>query len=238
MTTGDAALVALQGVTKDYRGLRPLRVASLHLAAGQSLALLGFDHLTAEVLVNLITGAVLPDTGTVTVFGRATSAITDADAWVETLDRIGLISERAVFLDQLSAEQNLAMPFTLELDTMPDAIRATVGGLAAEVGLSADDLRTPVSALPPLGRMRTRLARALALGPRLLLAEHPNAQITGGDVSLFAADLARVVNGRGLASIVITADAAFASLAAADALTLQPATGELRRAGGWRRWFS
>src|SRR5690606_16542149 len=62
MPQGDL-LVQLRNVSKDYRGLRPLRVARLDLRAGQSVALLGFDQVSAEVLVDLVTGATTPDSG-------------------------------------------------------------------------------------------------------------------------------------------------------------------------------
>ena len=67
---------------KDYRGLRPLRIERLTLAAGEQVALLGFDQPAAEVFVNLITGATLPDPGEVRVLGRPTAAITDSADWL------------------------------------------------------------------------------------------------------------------------------------------------------------
>jgi ABC-type transporter Mla maintaining outer membrane lipid asymmetry ATPase subunit MlaF len=233
----DERLVELRAVSKDYRGLRPLRVTNLELHQGESLALLGFDQVTAEVLVNLVTGAILPDAGEVIVMGRPTSSINHADDWVETLDQFGLLSERAVLLDQLTAEQNLAMPLSLELDELPAEVRTHVKRLAHEVGLDDESLQSPLSALTSLMRLRVRLGRALALDPRVLLAEHPNASLSREEATTFAADLSRVVAGRRIASLVVTADQAFARAVAGQVLTLQPATGELKREG-WRSWFS
>jgi ABC-type transporter Mla maintaining outer membrane lipid asymmetry ATPase subunit MlaF len=234
---GDERLVELRGVSKDYRGLRPLRISSLELHEGETLALLGFDQATAEILVNLVTGAMLPDAGSVTVMGRQTSSIKSASDWVGTLDQFGLLSERAVLLDGLTAAQNLAMPLSLELDELPEDVRSRVSRLAREVDLDAATLQTPVSALPAIMRLRVRLGRALALDPRVLLAEHPSAPLAPDDASAFAADLSRVVAARGIALMVITADQTFARAVARQVLTLQPATGELRYSG-WRSWFS
>ena len=230
-------LVELRGVTKDYRGLRPLRISAFTLHEGESVALLGFDQVTAEVLVNLVTGAILPDSGDVVVLGRTTASITRADDWVVTLDQFGLLSERAVLLDRLTAEQNLAMPLSLELDDLPDHVRSGVGRLADEVGLSQDSLRTPMMDLSVPLKLRVRLGRALALNPRVLIGEHPNASLAPADVAAFAADLCRVVAGRHIASLIITADPAFARAVSDQVLMLQPATGELKRAGSWRSWF-
>ncbi len=231
-------VLEMLGVQKDYRGLRPLRIQRLELRQGQSVALLGFDQATAEVFVNLVTGATVPDSGDVRVFGESTVAITDAGAWLTSLDRFGILSERAVLLEGLTVLQNLAMPFTLELDPLADAIRMQASRLAAEVGVSEADLARPVSALPPAGRLRVRLGRALALDPRILLAEHPTASLPADDVSAFAADLAALVAVRRLSSLTLTADRAFAAAIAEEVLNLEPATGELKPAAGWRRWFA
>lgn len=230
-------VVELQRVSKDYQSLRPLRVEQLTLPRGRSIALVGFDEAMAAVLTDLITGATVPDTGDVIVFGTPTTAISDGDAWLRLLDRFGLLSERAVLVDQFTAEQNLMLPLTLDLEGAPEEIRQRVRRLAVEVGLRADELQRPPGALPPLSRQRVRLARALALEPEVLLAEHPNAPLSADDTPLFAADLSRIIAARRLSAIVVTADRAFAAAVADDVLTLQPATGVLKAVSGWRRWL-
>jgi phospholipid/cholesterol/gamma-HCH transport system ATP-binding protein len=231
-------LVELRGVTKDYHALRPLRIRHLQLHSGQSLALLGFDLAMAEVFVSLVTGAQLPDAGEVRVFGRPTTAIADTSEWVTTLDQFGLVSERAVLVEQFTAEQNLAMPLSLEITDMSSALRSRVRALADEVSFPADALTQPTGTLSAPARLRLRLARALAMNPRVLLAEHPNAAIPPDEAPVFAADLVRIVADRQLGSVVLTVDRTFASAVADEVLTLQPATGALEPARGWRRWFS
>jgi len=233
----DDVLVRFRGVTKDYRGLRPLRIAELDLHAGRSIALVGFDQPMAEVLVDLITGAILPDSGDVIAFGRPTSAIPDPDAWLTTLDEFGLLTDRAVLVEQFTVGQNLAIPISLAIDDMPPDVKARVADLAREVGLDRE-LERQAGVVSPAARARIRLGRALALGPRVLLAEHPNATLSADDASAFAADLFRIVEARGLASVVLTADIGFARAAAREVLVLEPSTGALKPSSGWRRWFS
>jgi predicted ABC-type transport system involved in lysophospholipase L1 biosynthesis ATPase subunit len=225
-------------VSKDYRGLRPLRIERLEVMDGESVALVGFDQAMAEVFVSLVTGATTPDSGDVTVFGLSTRDITDGDAWLRGLDQFGILSDRAVLLDQLTAEQNLAVPFSLDIEQLSDEHRARVRGLAAEVGLGSDDLRTSAGSLPPTVRQRVRLARALALEPRVLLAEHPNASVGPDDVAEFAADLAKIVAKRRVTHLLMTADRTFARAVASRVLELQPATGMLKASAGWRSWWS
>jgi ABC-type transporter Mla maintaining outer membrane lipid asymmetry ATPase subunit MlaF len=232
----DDVLVRFRGVSKNYQGLRPLRITELDLHAGRSLALVGLDQTMAEVFVDLVTGAILPDSGDLSAFGKPTSAIADPEAWLATLDQFGLLTDRAVLVEQFTVEQNLALPMSLALDDIPPEVRSRVADLAAEVGLDTE-LAQPAGAVTPAARARIRLGRALALRPRVLLAEHPNATLSREDAEAFAADVSRIVEARGLASIVLTADRDFARAVAKEVLVLEPSTGALKPPG-WRRWFS
>lgn len=231
-------LVQIRKVAKDYRSLRPLRIESLDLHDGQTLALCGFDQMTAEILVDLITAAIVPDTGEVTVFGQPTTAIADREAWLQTLDRFGLLTERAVLVEQFTVEQNLAIPYSLSVESLTADLRARVSALAEEIGFARSELGRQSGVLPPLGRLRLRLGRALAMNPKVLLAEHPNATLAPDDAARFATDLKRIVAARGMAALVLTADHEFARVAADEVRVLHPATGTLKSSSGWRRWFS
>jgi len=230
-------VVALRDVIKDYKSLRPLRVEHLELREAESVALLGFDQTAAEILVNLITGATLPDSGEADVFGVSTRNIGDPDAWLVEMDRFGILSQRVVLLDAFTVEQNLALPLTLEVEQLSESVRETVRALAQEVGIQSAQLSQSPASLDASAQLRVRLGKALALGPRVLLAEHPNATLPGEGVSRFAADLKAIAAARRLALLVLTADSAFARAVSTRTLTLNPATGELARTPAWRKWF-
>jgi ABC-type transporter Mla maintaining outer membrane lipid asymmetry ATPase subunit MlaF len=225
-----APVIELTGVTKAYGALRPLRIESLALSPGDQTALLGLDQPAAEVLINLVTGASLPDTGVVRIFGRATSEITDGTDWLTTLDRFGIVSERAALLDGLTLIQNLAVPFSLEIEPPPPDIVRQATALATEVGLPALSLDRRAGDVDGASRMRVRLGRALAFNPGVLLLEHPSAALPRRDVVPFACDVRATAERRAIAALTITADPEFAGAVSSLALALEPATGRLRRA--------
>ncbi len=223
-------------LSKDYRGLRPLRIERLDVAAGEQVAIVGLDSPSAEVLVNLVTGATLPDRGRVRLFGRDTSAIADSADWLATVDRIGIVTERAVLLDGLSVTQNLAVPFTLEIDPPPDDVRQRAIALALEVGLSDRTWERPIAELDEEQRVRVRLARALALAPGVLLVEHASARLSRPRAAPFGRDLRRIAEARNLALLAATADPSFAGAAAGRVLTHEAASGRLSESRkGWFR---
>ena len=227
------AVLEFARVSKDYRGLRPLRIAELRVAAADHVAILGFDQVSAEVFVNLATGAPLPDAGEVTVFGRPTRAINDSAEWLATVDRFGIVSERAVLLDALTVIQNLAMPFTLEIEPPPDEVRKRAEALAREVGLPEASWTKPVAGLDAAGWMRVRFGRAIALDPSILLLEHVSARLQREQVAGMGAQMRAVAERRGIALVAATADDLFAKAVADRVLTLEPATGRLKARRPW-----
>ena len=232
--TSDSPVIRIESLVKSYGGLRPLRLRHLAINAGERVGLAGFDQTMAEVFVNLTTGATLPEQGEVAVFGRATSDIADSADWFATVDRFGIVSERIVLLDQLTAAQNIAMSLTLDIDPVPEAIRGPVDGLGREVGLTAGALGAAVGTATTAVRQRVRLARAIAANPMVLLIEHPRAGLADDEVPAFAADLAQLADARGLSVVVLAADPDHARPFAPRVLVLNGGTGELaesRKAG-------
>lgn len=237
MTNGVPPVLELTGIRRQYAGLRPLRIRNLTLAAGERVAVMGFDAPAAELLVNLITGATLPDEGVVKIAGGRTDAITDGDQWLASLDRFGIVSDRAVMMEGATLEQNLAMPYTLEIDPVPAEIRSRVAALASDCGIGGGSgwLAQRAGELPPDVRMRAHLARAIALDPMLLLLEHPTASVPEEARAPLADDVRRVTEERGLTTLVVTMDEGFATRVAQRTLRLNGATGEL--APLRKKWF-
>lgn len=232
-------MLLVTGVSKTYGGLRPLRVRDLTVAAGETVGLSGFDQVMAEVFVNLVTGAALPDEGEVHVFGKRTADITDSGEWLALVDRFGIISRRVVLLDQYTVAQNVAMSLTLDVEPVPADVRSRVEQLGAEAGLGPELLDREVASVDETVRHRVRLARSLALDPQLLLVEHPVAGVEPDALPMLATDLARAVQGRNLSMIVLAAEPAAARPFAARVLALDPATGVLRQPKGGllARWL-
>lgn len=227
-------LLDVDGLSKAYGGLRPLRVGRLIVVPGERVAITGFDRPMGEVFVNLVTGASLPDRGTVGVFGHLTSAIADGTAWLKLIDRFGIVSDRVVLLDSLTVIQNLALPLTLDLEPPPPDVCAAAARLAEEVGLPAEIGGMPVGQLDGASRARVRLARAIALDPEVLLLEHPTATVEPEHVASFAARIREVSERRGTAVVAVTADTAFARSMGGRTIAFDAATGRpIDRDGGW-----
>lgn len=231
------ALLEIRGLIKGYQALRPLRIRELTVTANAILSIAGLDATAAETFVHLVTGATLPDEGDVVMFGQNTRAITDVDAWLKSLDGVGMISTRGILIDAFSVLQNVAMSFTLDVDPIDPLVVPQTVALARDVGIDAALFDMPAGKVSPEMRMRVHLAKALALGPRLVVAEHPSAALPRASVAAFGADLAKAAQSRGLALIALTADDTLAKAIGGHRLELVPATGELRAPGLLKKLF-
>jgi predicted ABC-type transport system involved in lysophospholipase L1 biosynthesis ATPase subunit len=241
MTETPQGVVELSGVHKHYGVPQPLHIRRLVVQERDRLALIGFDAGAAESFVHLVTGASLPDEGDVRVAGRDTRAIATDTEWLASLDRFGLVTERAVLIDKISIAANLALPLTLAIEPMAPETRREVEGLAADAGLPSARLDEPTSTLNGLERIRVHLARAMANKPSMLILEHPTARLEHPDQSRALGEtLCAAADARGFGWIALTADEAFARASGARLLKLQAATGELTPLappGFWERVF-
>ncbi len=231
----EAAAIEIIAVAKRYQAPQPLRISRLIVQPGDRLALAGFDAAAAELFVNLVTGAAVPDEGDVRIAGRNTRDIATDTEWLASLDRFGIVTERAVLLEGLSLASNLALPLTLAIDPMPEDIRARVNALAEAVGLAQGRLVAPAATLSAEERVRAHLARALGPDPQVLLLEHPTARLSTHEAQSVGSTLKEVSTARQLGWVALTEDEGFARAAGGRRLRLDVKSGRLLEDTFWRR---
>lgn len=238
MTDESGPLVELERVSKIYPGGAPLRVSAFIIRRGERRTIGGLDAGAAEMFVNLLMGASLPDEGEVRIDGRSTrDIVTDAE-WLASLDRFGIVTGRAVLLDSLPLLANLALPVTLAIDPVPEDVRRRVEALAADVGIPAARLADAASTLAADERVRVHLARALAIDPALLILEHPTAALEPAAAEALGLTLGRLGAARGIGWIALTNDDRFARATGSVRLELTPTGDVVERGGFWRKILS
>src|SRR5262245_808803 len=139
-----SALLEIRGLVKNYQALRPLRIRELIVPEGAIVSLEGLDAIAAQTFVHLVTGAALPDEGDVIMFGKNTRAITDGDAWLKSLDAVGMVASRGILIEAFSVLQNIAMSFTLDVDPVDPRVVPQAGALARDVGIDTKLFDVPV----------------------------------------------------------------------------------------------
>jgi ABC-type transporter Mla maintaining outer membrane lipid asymmetry ATPase subunit MlaF len=233
------SLIEIRDLSKNHGGLRPFRLQSLDIDAGEAVVVSGPDQQAAAVLTDLVTGTVLPDAGIVRVAGRSTADLVGHDDWLAFLEQFGLVNDRVVLLDDLSVAANLALPLTLDLDPLPRDVEREVGALAVEIGIDAESLARPLARASAWLRWLVCLGRAVVHRPAIVILEHPSVALEDdAQVANAARTARRVTVSRGMASLIVSADNRFNTIAATRRLAWQAASGRTTEVRGWRRWFS
>jgi putative ABC transport system ATP-binding protein len=150
-----------------------LRGASLSIAAGERVSLVGPSGSGKSTLMMVTGGLERPSGGRVVVAGTDLAAL-DEDALARfRRATIGIVFQSFHLIPAMTALENVAIP--LELAGRADAFAAARDGLAA-VGLEHRVLHYP-GQLSGGEQQRVALARAFAAGPKLLLADEPTGNL-------------------------------------------------------------
>src|SRR6267378_7848682 len=150
MTQTADLLLEATAIAKHYGAVAALRSASLSVRPGEVHALMGANGAGKSTLVKILTGAVRPDAGRITVRGREWIAHSPGEA-----RRGGIVSvyQEPALIPDLDIRSNL------RLNQSP--VEATRHWLA-ELGLPDLDLTDLVRDLPLASLRIIDLARALA----------------------------------------------------------------------------
>ncbi len=182
---GLAPLVACEGISRSFGGLRALRDISLSIAPGEIFGLVGPNGSGKTTLVNAITGFYPPQQGGILYEGRDITGI--APHRIAPLGIARTFQNLALFRG-MSVLDNILMGRHIHM--RPSALATLFYWLWAERQevaqrrrveeiidfLQLEDVRDEPVDVVPLGlQKRVELARALAAGPRFLILDEPMA---------------------------------------------------------------
>jgi ribose transport system ATP-binding protein len=159
------AVLDARGIAKRYGAVVALREASLQVARGQIVALMGANGAGKSTFVKILTGALKPDAGHVRIKGRDSTVASPAGA-----RRSGLVPvyQEPSLIPDLSVADNLRLG-----DTPVEPFRHWVG----ELGLAGLRMEDRIRRLPLASLRILDLARALAVEPDVLMLDEMTAAL-------------------------------------------------------------
>ncbi len=170
-------LLHVEGITKQFGGLRAVDNASLSVPPGTITGLIGPNGAGKTTLFGVISGFIPPTAGRIVYNG---ADITAHPPHRRARSGIARTFQIVQPFAGLSVVENIAVGAYLRHAKRADATRVA-SDIAHRVGLGAM-LHQPASALTVAGRKRLELARALATAPRLLLLDEVLAGLNPSEI--------------------------------------------------------
>ena len=194
-------LLEIDNVSKRYPGAeRPvLDALSLALDAGETLALTGESGSGKSTLLHLAGALDHFETGEIRLDGLAYSTLNDAGRAMVRRGPVALVFQQFNLIPSLTVAQNLA--FHARLGGRHDP--AWVSHLATRLGLDTLLSRYPET-LSGGQQQRVAIGRALALRPRLLLADEPTGNLDEATGDAVLALMLALVAETGAALLLVT----------------------------------
>ena len=193
-------MIAFDNAAYSYGGGELLSEISLRLAPGSFHFLTGPSGSGKSTFLKLCYAELLPTAGRLTLFDREVRGLTRDDVAL-TRRRIGVVHQDCQFLDHLPLVANVALPLTVAgRVTVPKDLTDLLGWVG--LGQLAD-------ALPPSlsggERQRAALARAIIMGPDVILADEPTGNLDW-ELSLRLLTLLVELNRMGKTILIATHD--------------------------------
>ena len=204
-------LIEARGITKSFGQTQALRGASVAVAAGEILAVMGPSGSGKSTLLHCLAGIFSPDDGEIVFDGQRLDQLSEARRTELRRTAFGFVFQFGQLVPELTAADNVALPLLLNRVRRAAAYQQAMSWLA-RLGLEGKDGRR-TGELSGGEAQRVAVARALAIKPKVLFADEPTGSLdslTGEKVMNLLTGLTRE---EGTTVVLVTHDARVAAYA-------------------------
>ncbi len=177
-TATDGLLLCLRGIHKRFPGVHALRGVDLDVDHGEVHAVVGENGAGKTTLMQILAGVFPPDAGRIDFEGRHDVVLPDERA-AQALGIALVYQERSLFGPMNVAENVFAARQPVTRCGRIDGVElgARTKALLEDVGLAVA-VDVPLERLSPAQQQLVEVAKALSLGPKLLMFDEPTAALT------------------------------------------------------------
>ncbi|MDF0598023.1 ABC transporter ATP-binding protein [Psychromarinibacter halotolerans] len=200
-------VLELSGLEKVYKRGEPgevavLRGAGVTVGPGEVVALVAPSGAGKSTLLHIAGLLDTPDTGEVKIAGDRMDGLSDRKRTRVRRQQVGFVYQFHHLLPEFSALENIVLPQLADGVSRSKA-DARAQDLLARVGLSGRVDHRP-SALSGGEQQRVAFCRALANGPKLLLADEPTGNLDPGTSDVVFDALMELVRETGMGALIAT----------------------------------
>jgi branched-chain amino acid transport system ATP-binding protein len=192
-------VLEVAGLRRAFGGLVAVNDLGFDVGPGEIMGLLGPNGSGKTTALNLISGVLHPDAGTIRLMGQNISGLASY-----RIARLGLARtfQLVRVLDGMDCRENIKAGLAFQkLHLSAADADARIDTLLDRVGLGGQD-RRPAADLTYIDRKRLELARALAAKPRLLLLDEWLAGLNPSELTI-GVDLIRSLKADGITIVLV-----------------------------------
>jgi putative ABC transport system ATP-binding protein len=204
-------LIEARDIAKSFGQTPALRGASVAVGPGEILAIMGPSGSGKSTLLHCLAGIYTPDRGEIWFDGRRLDTLGEDERTRLRRTAFGFVFQYGQLVPELTAADNVALPLLLNRTSRKIAYRSA-GTWLDRLGIGGKGTNR-TGELSGGEAQRVAVARALALGPKLIFADEPTGSLdslTGEKVMDLLTGLARE---QGTTVVLVTHDARVAAYA-------------------------
>ena len=197
----DGYIVEMEGISKQFPGVKALDNVSCHLKGGEVMALLGENGAGKSTLMKILSGVYQKDAGTIRVFGESVENLSPKKA--QELG-IAIIHQELNLCPHLSVAENIF----LGREKVGALRRLSQREMNREAGKILENLRIDLAPTTMVGNLQVskqqmvEIAKALSTNARVLIMDEPTSALTAKEIE----ELFRIIRqlrdeGRGIVYI-------------------------------------
>jgi phospholipid/cholesterol/gamma-HCH transport system ATP-binding protein len=198
------SFIELKHLHKNFGPLKVLRDLSLSIEKGSSIVVIGASGSGKSVLLKHIVGLLRPDKGEVWFDGMRVDNLPERQL-MPIRQRFGFLFQMGALFDSLTVEENIAFPLVEHTRKSPHEIARIVAEKLKMVGLPEVGEKMPAE-LSGGQRKRVALARAIALGPQVIMYDEPTTGLDPVRSDVINELIIKLKNELNVTSFVVTHD--------------------------------
>ena len=154
-----------------------LQIPQLDIAKGEKVALVGPSGCGKTTLLSLMSGILLPHSGTIQLGDTVVNQLGDAARRNFRVSRIGQVFQRFELVEYLDVTDNIILPYLINHSLrLTTSVRQQAREVATELGLG-DKLKRYPARLSQGEQQRVAIARAMLTQPQWILADEPTGSL-------------------------------------------------------------
>jgi ABC-type sugar transport system ATPase subunit len=200
-------VIAVQGLTKHYGGVKALTDAEFRLNPGEHVAIVGDNGAGKSTFVRLITGVEQPTRGDILMDGQPVAFDSPLDAREQGVETV---FQNLALAEDLDVPANIFMGREItRLNLGPlsilnhRAMRAQSVEMLSTTGVKIQDLSEPMRGMSGGQRQCVAIARAAGFAKKLIILDEPTAAL-GVQETARVEEIIRGLKARGVPLIIIS----------------------------------